>query len=868
MNKNKFVYSFEEGKGLGKQLLGGKGSNMCDMVALGLPIPYGFTISTETCKIYCENNQKVPENIMKEIEEHLKELERKNGKKLGDPENPLLVSVRSGAAISMPGMMDTVLNLGLTDKSVEGLATKTNNKRFSYDCYRRLLQMFGNVVLGMDSELFEHVLTAKKKKFGVKLDNELSADNLKEVIEEYKLVYEKDGKTFPQCPITQLHMSINAVFGSWNNKRAISYRRINNITGLIGTAVNIQTMVYGNFGDTSGTGVCFSRNPSTGENKLYGEFLFNAQGEDVVAGIRTPIPVIELDKAIPELYKQLQGIVNTLENFYKDMQDMEFTIQEGVLFFLQTRTGKRTAKASVTIAVDMVKEGLIDKETGIMRVEPNKIPELLFKQIDPKDKKKHPVIAKGLPASPGGAVGQVALDAETAFNWVKEKKKVVLVRTETCPDDIEGMHCSEGILTSRGGMTSHAAVIARGFGTCCIVGCESLVIDLKTRTFTIGDKQWKEGDIISLDGSTGEVFDGKVAVCDPELGEDFLTLMKWSDEFRRLGVRTNADRKTDTLQALKFGAEGIGLVRTEHMFFEGDRIIAMREMIIAEDEKGRRAALDKLKPYQKKDFLEIFSSMDGKPVTVRLIDPPLHEFLPSEKKDIDKAAKEMNIDPINLEKKIHELHEANPMLGHRGCRLGITYPEITEMQVTALFEAAVETNALPEVMVPLVGKVEELLDQKKIIREIGLRIMGDKPFKVGTMIEVPVACLNADKIAKEADFFSFGTNDLTQMGMGFSRDDAGKFLNYYVEKHIYEKDPFLVLDQEGVGQLIQIAVEKGRRVNPKLKIGICGEHGGEPSSIEFCHKIGLDYVSCSPFRVPIARLAAAQAAIKEKQGKL
>lgn len=865
---SKFVYSFEDGKNLGKHLLGGKGSNMCDMVALGLPVPFGFTISTETCKLFYENNQKVPDNIQKEIEDHLVELEKKNSKKLGDAENPLLVSVRSGAAVSMPGMMDTILNLGLNDKSVEGLANKTNNKRFAYDCYRRLLQMFGNIVLGIELNLFEHILSSKKMTQGVRLDNELTVDSLSELIQEYKDVYKQQGKEFPQCAKTQLQMAINSVFSSWNNKRAISYRRINNITKLIGTAVSVQTMVYGNFGDTSGTGVCFSRNPSTGENTLFGEFLFNAQGEDVVAGLRTPHHVSELNKANPKLYKHLLEIVKILENFYKDMQDMEFTVQEGVLYFLQTRTGKRTAKASVKIAIDMVNEGLIDKQTGVLRVDPNKIPELLFKQIDPKDKLKHFLIAKGLAASPGGAVGQIVLDSETAFEWVKEGKKVILVRTETCPDDIEGMNCSEGILTSRGGMTSHAAVIARGFGICCIVGCENLNINLKKRYFSVGDKKFKEGDYISLDGATGEVFEGKVSVCDPTLGEDFYTLMKWSDEFRTLGVRANADRQIDSLQALEFGAEGIGLVRTEHMFFDGERINAMREMILAEDEKGRRIALEKLRPFQKKDFLEIFTSMDGKPVTIRLIDPPLHEFLPVDKKDIDKAAKEMNIDSVVLEKKIHELHESNPMLGHRGCRLGITYPEITEMQVTALFEAAVETNAMPEIMVPLVGKVEELLDQKKIICEIGSKIMGDKKFTVGTMIEVPVACLNADKIAKEVDFFSFGTNDLTQMGLGFSRDDAGKFLNHYVSKNIYEKDPFLVLDREGVGQLVQIAVEKGRKGNPNIKIGICGEHGGDPSSIEFCHKLGLDYVSCSPYRVPVARLAAAQAAIKDSQGKL
>jgi pyruvate,orthophosphate dikinase len=726
--------------------------------------------------------------------------------------------------------------------------------------------MFGDVVMGVEHADFEEALTKAKTTKGVEFDTELDAEDLKKLVEEYKKIVKKDaGEEFPQDPKIQLQKAIDAVFGSWNNDRAIAYRRLNDIKGLIGTAVNVQTMVFGNMGETSGTGVAFTRNPSTGENKIYGEFLMNAQGEDVVAGIRTPKPIEELEKIMPDCYKQFMELAQKLEDHYKDMQDLEFTIQEGILYFLQTRTGKRTAAAAVTIAVDMDKEKRITKEEAVMRVMPNQLDQLLHPQLDKVAKEKGELLAKGLPASPGAAVGEVVFTAEHAQQEVENGRDVILVRTETSPEDIEGMHAAKGILTARGGMTSHAAVVARGMGKCCVAGCGDITVDEKAGQFKVKDLVIKEGDYITLDGSTGEVFKGKIPVVEPELSGNFGTLMEWADDIRKMGVRTNADTPKDAETAIKFGAEGIGLCRTEHMFFEGDRIKAVREMILANDLDGRKSALDKLLPYQKEDFIGLFKVMKDKPVTIRLLDPPLHEFLPKEEKDIQELAKEMGVGVDKLKEKIEELHEFNPMLGHRGCRLGITYPEITEMQARAIFEAAVETGAVPEVMIPLVGNVKEFVNQKEVVVKVADEVMKDKPYKIGTMIEVPRGAVTADEIAKEAEFFSFGTNDLTQMGCGFSRDDAAKFLKEYVELGIFEKDPFQVLDQEGVGELVKIAVEKGKKTRPDIKLGICGEHGGEPSSVEFCHKVGLTYVSCSPYRVPIARLAAAQAVIKEKK---
>jgi pyruvate,orthophosphate dikinase len=860
----KYVYSFEEGKGVGKGILGGKGSNMADMVALGLPIPPGFTISTEACDLYYKNNKQYPKEILDQIQEKLMELEKKMGKKLGDPADPLLVSVRSGAAVSMPGMMDTVLNLGLNDISVQGLVNKTNNERFAMDSYRRFIQMFGDVVMGVEHAKFEEALEEAKATKGVEYDTELDANDLKKLTKKYKEIIKKEkGIEFPQEPKKQLQMAIDAVFGSWNCPRAVSYRRIHDIKGLLGTAVNVQTMVFGNMGDTSATGVAFTRDPSTGENKFYGEFLVNAQGEDVVAGIRTPQPITELEKIMPDIYKQIVEIYRKLEAYYKDMQDMEFTIQEGKLFFLQTRTGKRTAASAVRIAVEMVDEKLITKEEALLRVDPNQLDQLLHPQLDPVAKQEAEPLAKGLPASPGAAVGEAVFTADKARDMAEEGHDVILVRTETSPEDIEGMNAAKGILTARGGMTSHAAVVARGMGKCCVAGCGDITVNEKQGQFSAGDIIIKEGDFITLDGSTGELFKGKMPVVDPELSGNFGTLMKWADEVKILGVRTNADTPKDAEVAVKFGAEGIGLCRTEHMFFEGERIKAVREMILAKDLEGRKKALSKLLPYQKQDFIGLFKVMGGRPVTIRLLDPPLHEFLPQEERDIEELSKEMGVSVEKLKAKIAELHEFNPMLGHRGCRLGITYPEITEMQARAIFEAAVETGAVPEVMIPLVGDVKEFINQKEIVLKVAKDIMKKKPYKIGTMIEVPRGALTADKIAKEAEFFSFGTNDLTQMTCGFSRDDAGKFLKEYVEKGIYEKDPFQVLDQEGVGQMVEIAVKKGKKAKRNLKLGICGEHGGEPSSVEFCHRVGLTYVSCSPYRVPIARLAAAQAALRK-----
>ncbi|MFH1054109.1 MAG: pyruvate, phosphate dikinase [Candidatus Woesearchaeota archaeon] len=870
----KYVYSFEEGRDIGKYILGGKGSNMADMVALGLPIPPGFTITTEVCDEYYKNNKKYPKEVLDQIEKKLQELEKKMGKKLGDPEDPMLVSVRSGAAASMPGMMDTVLNLGLNDKSVQGMIKKTNNERFVWDSYRRFIQMFGDVVMEVEHSRFEKVLENVKADKCIKLDTDLDVKDLKKVVEEYKKVILKSkGKSFPENPREQLQMAVDAVFSSWNNPRAITYRRLNDIKGLIGTAVNVQTMVFGNMGDTSGTGVAFSRDPSNGENKLYGEFLMNAQGEDVVAGIRTPLPIAELEKVMPGCYNEFVKHTKKLEDHYKDMQDMEFTIQEGKLYVLQTRNGKRTAHAALRIAVEMEKQGFIDKKTAVLRIDPNQLDQILHKQLDPVAKSEAEVIAKGLPASPGAAVGAIVFTAEKAHDEAQEGKNVILVRTETSPEDIEGMNAAKGILTARGGMTSHAAVVARGMGKCCVAGCADIVVNEKEKILKVKGLVLQEGDMLTLDGSTGEVIRGEVAVVDPDLSGDFKILMEWADEFRKLDVRTNADTPHDSQVARNFGAEGIGLCRTEHMFFEADRIKAVREMILSNDIEGRKKALAKLLPMQRSDFIGIFEVMKGLPVTIRLLDPPLHEFLPKEEKDIIELSKEMGIGIDALNEKIESLHELNPMLGHRGCRLAITFPEICEMQARAVFEAAAGLikkgqNVIPEVMIPLVGHVKELKILKDIVINTADEVMGTTntkiKYKVGTMIEVPRGAVTADEIAVEAEFFSFGTNDLTQMTFGFSRDDAGKFLPEYVEKNILEYDPFQSIDQTGVGQLMEIAVNKGRKVRKDIKLGICGEHGGEPKSIAFCHKLGLNYVSCSPYRVPIARLAAAHAALKEK----
>jgi len=870
----KMVYFFDEGKKEMKELLGGKGANLAEMTTLGIPVPSGFTITTETCHMYHESGKEFPKGLKEQIDANLARLEKEMDARFNDKKNPLLVSVRSGAASSMPGMMDTILNLGINDSVVESLIKKAGNERFAWDTYRRFIQMFGDVVMGAEHHDFEEEIHKMKSKKGVQLDTDLNAKDLKELVANYKaLVKKTTGKSFPENPREQLDMAIEAVFGSWNNNRAIVYRKLNDIHGLKGTAVNIQAMVFGNMGDTSGTGVCFSRNPSTGENHFYGEYLMNAQGEDVVAGIRTPKSMDELAKQNPTVYKQLVAVRDRLEKHFKDMQDMEFTIQEGKLFILQTRNGKRTAHAAVRIAVEMVEEKLIDKKTAVLRVEPNQLDQLLHKQIDPVAKKKADLIAKGLPASPGAAVGMIVFTAERAEEMAKKKEKIILVRTETSPEDLMGMNVSQGILTARGGMTSHAAVVARGMGKCCVSGCQDIHVDEKSKTVNIEKKGivLKELDYMTLDGSTGEVFKGQLNLVEPALSGNFAKLMEWADEFRQLKVRANADIPRDAKVAREFGAEGIGLCRTEHMFFEGDRIKAMREMILANNEIARRKALAKLLPYQKSDFLGLFKEMNGLPVTIRLLDPPLHEFLPKEKREIDELAKELKVTSEWIIKISEGLHEVNPMLGHRGCRLGITYPEITEMQVQAIMEAACELtkqkqNVVPEIMVPLVGNVKELQNQKAIIVKIAdetIKKYGVQlKYMVGTMIEVPRAALTADEIAKEAEFFSFGTNDLTQMTLGFSRDDIGKFLPDYLSKNILEKDPFAVLDQIGVGQLIQFAVHNGKSVRPNIKLGICGEHGGEPSSIDFCHRVGLNYVSCSPYRVPIARLAAAHAALK------
>ena len=871
----KNIYFFGANKTEGnkdmREILGGKGANLAEMTNIGIPVPAGFTISTEMCKKYYEEQKEIPKEVQEEIKTNLKKLEEAMQAEFGNPEKPLLLSVRSGAVASMPGMMNTILNLGLNDEVAQGLIKKTNNERFVWDSYRRFITMFGDVVLGVEHHDFEEILDTKKANKGIQFDTELEAEDLKEITQEYKkLIQEKTGKPFPQEPEEQLQLAIKAVFESWNTGRAIHYRKMHDLHHLIGTAVNVQAMVFGNMGETSGTGVCFTRDPSTGENKFYGEYLMNAQGEDVVAGIRTPNPIQNLEKTMPEIYKELTDIYKKLEKHYKDMQDMEFTIQNNKLYILQTRNGKRTAQAAVQIAIDMHKEGLITKNEAILKVDPEQLDQLLHKQLDPLAKQKHEAIAKGLPASPGAAVGKIAFNNDAAVEMKKQGHPVILVRGETSPEDLIGMEAAQGILTAKGGMTSHAAVVARGMGKCCVAGCIDAKVSEKNKTLTIGSETFKEGDYITLDGSKGEVFKGKIPTIEPELSGAFAELMTWADNTRTLGIRTNADTPRDAAQAIKFGAEGIGLCRTEHMFFEGDRIKAIREMILAETKEAREKALQKLKPYQKQDFYELFKIMNGKPITIRLLDPPLHEFLPREEEDIKQLAQEMNVALEQIQNKIDSLHEVNPMLGHRGCRLGITYPEITKMQAEAIIEAANDAakegiDVKPEIMIPLIGNVEEYKNQKTIIEEVAKEILKDNKVKylIGTMIEVPRAAITAEKIAKEAEFFSFGTNDLTQMTFGFSRDDVGSFVPEYIEKKILPKDPFQVLDREGVGYLIKIAVDKGKEANPNIKLGICGEHGGEMRSIEFCHDVGLHYVSCSPYRVPIARLAAAHAALKK-----
>ena len=873
----KFVYLFEEGDASRRDLLGGKGANLAEMTNLGMPVPYGFTVTTEACTQYYDDGEKINQDIIDQIFEGLKKVEAKAGKKFGDKNDPFLVSVRSGARASMPGMMDTILNLGLNDVSVEGLANLTGNPRFAYDCYRRFIQMYSDVVMGVNKSFFEKIIDELKEEKNVKLDTELTADDLKELIARFKQVYRDDqGVDFPQDPKVQLIGAVEAVFRSWNNDRAIVYRRMNDIPGSWGTAVNVQSMVFGNMGDTSGTGVAFTRDPSTGEKRLYGEYLMNAQGEDVVAGVRTPQTIDQLKETNPEVYEQFVNIANSLENHYCDMQDMEFTIERGKLFMLQTRNGKRTAQAAIKIAVDLVAEGKITEEEAVLRVDPKQLDALLHPQFDAKALKVAQAIATGLPASPGAACGKIAFTAEEATARVKAGEKVILVRLETSPEDIEGMAASEGILTVRGGMTSHAAVVARGMGTCCVAGCGDIVINEENMTMSIGDKTFTTDDYISIDGSTGKVYAGAIPTVEASISGDFDTLMGWADRVRTLKVRTNADTPQDAIQAAKFGAQGIGLCRTEHMFFAEDRISAMRRMIVASTVEERREALDVLQPMQRDDFIGLYEAMGSYPVVIRFLDPPLHEFVPHKDSEIQALADEMNLDFATLKNTIDGLHEFNPMLGHRGCRLAVTYPEIAEMQTKAVIEAAIAVNkkglnVVPEIMIPLVGEIKELKYVKdvvsatadKLIKEHGV----DLKYQIGTMIEVPRAALTADEIAKEAEFFSFGTNDLTQMTFGFSRDDAAKFLDIYYKKKIFESDPFAKVDQIGVGKLMKMAVKDGRETRPQLTCGICGEHGGDPSTVEFCHNIGLNYVSCSPYRVPIARLAAAQAAIKDKRSK-
>ena len=874
---HKYVYLFSEGNGTMRELLGGKGANLAEMTVLGMPVPQGFTVSTEACTRYYDDGRKISSDIEDEIYTNLAKMEQITGKKFGDPKNPLLVSVRSGARASMPGMMDTILNLGLNDVVVEGLAEITNNPRFAYDSYRRFIQMFSDVVMELPKSEFEKVIDKMKEDKGVKLDTELTAEDLKELVVKFKAFYkENKGEDFPTEPRVQLLEAVKAVFRSWDNPRANVYRRMNEIPYSWGTAVNVQEMVFGNSGDTSGTGVAFTRDPATGEKKLFGEYLMNAQGEDVVAGIRTPEPIGHLKDTMPEVYDQFARTAQRLEDHYADMQDMEFTIENGKLYMLQTRNGKRTAAAALKIAVDLVDEGKISREEAVLRVDPKQLDALLHPQFDAKALKNASPIGSGLAASPGAACGRVVFTAEDAKEWAEKGEKVILARLETSPEDIEGMAAAQGILTVRGGMTSHAAVVARGMGTCCVSGCGEISINEEEKFFVLGGKTIKEGDYISLDGTTGKIYGEAIPTVEATISGDFDRYMKWADAARTLKVRTNADTPRDAEQAVKFGAEGIGLCRTEHMFFEGDRIKAIREMIVAKTVEARKAALSKLLPYQQGDFEAMYRVLEARPMTIRFLDPPLHEFLPTKEEDIAEIAEELKITVDELKEVISSLHEFNPMMGHRGCRLAVSYPEIAEMQTTAVISAAIavskehpEYKIEPEIMIPLVGEVKELKFVKDVVTKTADKLIADAgiqmKYKVGTMIEIPRAAITADEIAKEAEFFSFGTNDLTQMTFGFSRDDAGKFLDSYYENKIYESDPFARLDQNGVGKLVKMAAELGRKTRPDIKLGICGEHGGDPSSVEFCHNVGLNYVSCSPFRVPIARLAAAQAAIKSKK---
>ncbi|GAA0115784.1 pyruvate, phosphate dikinase [Clostridium senegalense] len=874
MEEKKYVYLFREGNGDMRDLLGGKGANLAEMTNIGIPVPMGFTVTTEACNKYYEDDEIICDEIVNQIYNKLEQLEKETGKQFGGLENPLLVSVRSGARASMPGMMDTILNLGLNDDTVEVMAKKTSNPRFAYDSYRRFIQMFSDVVMGIDKKLFENIMDEKKNEKSVKLDTELNADDLKELVIKFKELYKKEiNEEFPIEPKRQLIQSITAVFRSWNNPRAIVYRRLNDIPSSWGTAVNVQEMVFGNKGNTSGTGVGFTRNPATGENKTFAEYLMNAQGEDVVAGIRTPQPISKLKEDMPKIYEEFISIADTLEKHYKDMQDMEFTIEEGKLYFLQTRNGKRTAQAALKVAVDLVEEGMISKEEAVLKVDPKQLDTLLHPNFDNKEIEKSTPIASGLPASPGAACGKIYFTAEAAKQAHEGRgEKVVLVRLETSPEDIEGMVAAEGILTVRGGMTSHAAVVARGMGTCCVAGCGEIRVNEEEKTLIANNVIYKEGDYISLDGSTGNVYAGEIKTVEPAISGYFETLMGWADNIRALKIRTNADTPKDTAQGIRFGAEGIGLCRTEHMFFAADRIMAVREMIVAKNEEERKKALNKILPIQRQDFIEIYEELKGKPATIRFLDPPLHEFLPSDEEDIKELAEDLDITVADLKSTIQSLHEFNPMMGHRGCRLAVSYPEIAEMQARAVIEAAIDVkrrkgyDIVPEIMIPLVGEVKELKCIKDVVDKVAKEIISQSDVKleylVGTMIEVPRAALTADKIAEEAEFFSFGTNDLTQMTFGFSRDDAGNFLKHYYDKRVYEFDPFQKLDQDGVGKLVEMAAKLGRESRPNLKVGICGEHGGDPSSVEFFHSVGLNYVSCSPFRVPVARLAAAQAQVK------
>ena len=871
----KYCYLFTEGNANMRELLGGKGANLAEMTNIGLPVPQGFTITTEACTQYYEDGRQINDEIFAEIMEYVEKMEKITGKKFGDLHNPLLVSVRSGARASMPGMMDTILNLGLNEEVVNVIAEKSNNPRWAWDCYRRFIQMYSDVVMEVGKKYFEQLIDQMKEKKGVTLDVELTADDLKELAGQFKAEYKaKIGEDFPTDPKEQLMGAIKAVFRSWDNPRANVYRRDNDIPYSWGTAVNVQSMAFGNMGDDCGTGVAFTRNPATGEKKLMGEFLTNAQGEDVVAGVRTPMPIAEMAEKFPEAFKQFEDVCKILEDHYRDMQDMEFTVEHGKLYMLQTRNGKRTPAAALKIACDLVDEGMIDEKKAVAMIEPRSLDTLLHPQFDTEVLKKTPVIGKALPASPGAACGKIVFSAEDAKAWKERGEKVVLVRLETSPEDIEGMKASQGILTVRGGMTSHAAVVARGMGKCCVSGCGDIKMDEENKQFELAGKVYHEGDWLSIDGSTGNIYDGAVPTVDASIGGEFGRVMGWADKYRRLGVRTNADNPHDTAQAVKFGAEGIGLCRTEHMFFEADRIPAIREMICSDTVEQREKALAKLEPMQQGDFEAMYIALEGRPMTVRFLDPPLHEFVPTEEADIAQLAKDMGKSVAEIKNIIASLHEFNPMMGHRGCRLAVTFPEIAAMQTRAVIKAALNVNAkhpdwhiVPEIMIPLVGEVKELKYVKDVVVEVADKLIAEAgssmKYKVGTMIEIPRAALTADEIAKEADFFSFGTNDLTQMTFGFSRDDAGKFLGAYYDKKIYENDPFAKLDQVGVGKLVKMAATMGRESNPDIHLGICGEHGGDPASVEFCHKVGLDYVSCSPFRVPIARLAAAQAAIKE-----